>query len=222
MTGRTVTVASLLVGAALLGAAAAADAQGARPPACVHANDEVSRYRLGHDRNGAPNAVDPLRAVRAGSAVYAACQQDGQFLLAFSMAKIDAAKDIRRTPLAERTGLFNEGVAGLELLRQQVLRGQSDRYEVFNTLGLTYYDLQQYDRAVGVLSQGQKFAGRMTAASQQNTFFTLGLAQMKLGRRAEAAAAFGQASRAGHPQAAQWQKQAQAPLRAQIQMQVKR
>ncbi|HEY0413878.1 MAG TPA: hypothetical protein VGD66_12140 [Allosphingosinicella sp.] len=209
---------ALLAAAALSSLPWPAAAQPARSPDCVRANDEVTRYRLGHDRSGAPNAVDPLRAVRAGSAAYARCEGDGAFLLAFSMAKIDAAKDIRRTPLNQRTSLFNEGVAGLELLRRQVLKGQSDRYEVFNTLGLTYYDLQQYDRSVAVLSEGQKFAGKMTRASQQNTFFTLGMAQMKLGRRAEASAAFGQASRAGHPAAAQWQKQALAPLRVRVQM----
>jgi hypothetical protein len=210
------TAASLLLTGALV--ATAASAQATRSPECAKANDEVTRYRLGHDRNGAANAVDPRRAVAVGSLAYARCQGDGALLLAFSMAKIDAAKDVKHTPLNQRTSLFNEGVAGLELLRRQVLKGASDRYEVFNTLGLTYYDLQQYDKSVAVLSEGQKFAARMTRASQQNTFFTLGMAQLKLGRRAEAAAAFGQASRAGHPQAAQWQKQAQAPLRVQTQM----
>jgi hypothetical protein len=199
------TAASLVLTAAF--AAAPAPAQPSRSAECVRANDEVSRYRL----------VDPRRAVSVGSAAYARCQSDGAFLLALSMARIDAAKDVKRTPLNQRTALFNEGVAGLEQVRRLVLKGASDQYEVFNALGLTYYDLQQYDKSVGVLSEGQKFAGRMTRASQQNTFFTLGMAQMKLGRRAEAASAFGQASRAGHPQAAQWQKQALAP-RAQMQM----
>jgi hypothetical protein len=199
------TATLLLVAGASLGTAAGA--QPSRSPECTRAADEVTHNRL----------VDPRRAVAAGSAAYARCQGDGAFLLAFSMAKIDAAKDVKRAPLNQRTSLFNEGVAGLDLLRRQVLKGESNQYEVFNTLGLTYYDLQQYDRSVAVLSEGQRFAGRMTRATQQDTFFTLGMAQLKLGRRAEAAAAFGQASRAGHPQAAQWQKQAQAPLRAQMQ-----
>jgi tetratricopeptide (TPR) repeat protein len=205
-----------LLAAALLGASWQAAAQPARTPECVRANDDVTRYRLGHDRNGAANAVDPLRAVRIGAAAYARCQGDGFFLLAFSMAKIDAAKDVQRTPLSQRTGLFNEGVGGLELLRRRVLAGQSDRYEVFNTLGLVYYDLQQYDKSVAILSEGRKFAGKMSRASQQNTYFTLGMAQLKLGRRAEASAAFGAASQAGHPQAAQWQKQVQVPLQMRV------
>lgn len=185
----------------------AAPAFSQRNAACVKANDDVTRLRLGHDRAGRPNAIDLPRALAVGQNSATACQGDDSFLLAYALARIDAAKDVKHTPLQSRTPLFNAALSDLETIRQRVAAGRSDRYEIFNTLGLIYYDLQQYDRSVAVLRQAARFSGRMSPDSRQKTYFTLGMAQMRLGLSGEAAAAFGEAQRNGHPTAGQWQRQ---------------
>jgi tetratricopeptide (TPR) repeat protein len=186
--------------ASLVVAATVAEAQGqpVRSPRCVTAQEEVSRYRLGRD--GAP--IDARRAVAAGARAEAACRGDGGFLLAYSLARIDLSKETQRVGLAERKALFEAGLAGLERVRAYVAQRKSDRYEIYNVLGLVYYDVGDYQKSIDVLNSSAPFLKLMTATSRQNTFFTKGMALYQLGRNAEAAVSFGYAKRFGHAAAA--------------------
>jgi hypothetical protein len=193
--------APLLVALVVAATAAEAQVQPDRSPRCVTAQQEVTRHRLGRD--GA--RVDAGRAVAEGGRAEAACRGDGGFLLAYSLARIDLSKETRRVGLAERKALFEAGVRGLEQVRGYVVQRKSDRYEIYNVLGLVYYDVGDYQKSIGVLNSSAPFLELMTQTSRQNTFFTKGMALYQLGRNAEAAVAFGYAKRFGHAQAARWE-----------------
>lgn len=205
------TVTSRLLAAAaaaaiLLPVTATAQAQvPARTAFCVAANDEVTRHRLGKDRAGRPYPVNVGQAVAAGRRADARCRADGGFLLAYALARIDLAKDVKASSVENRTANFNSALADLDLVKRLVLAGKSDRYEVFNTLGLIYHETKQYEKAIAVLNQSAPVLNKLSLRSKQNTFFTRGLAQLELGRSAEAGASFAQAKKLGHPQAAQWE-----------------
>ena len=181
-----------------------------RDPQCVAANDEVTKHRLGKDRAGKLYRVDLQRAVAAGRAAEGRCRGDGGFMLAYALARIDLSKDTDAVQLKERTALFNSAVQDLALVRRYVQSGQSDRYEVFNVLGLIYHDIGQYQESIDVLNASAPFFKKMTKTSRQNTFFTKGMALYQLGRNAEAAVAFGYAKRFGHALAAQWESSMRA------------
>jgi tetratricopeptide (TPR) repeat protein len=182
-----------------------ASAQAARKPECVAANDEVTRLRLGRDRAGRGYAVNVPQAVAAGLRAAPRCSGDDPFLIAFALARIDLAKDVKQTPLESRTSHFNNALASLDVVKRRVAAGKSDRYEVFNILGLIYYDTQQFERSIAVLLESAPFLGRMTPTSRRNTFFTKGMAYYHLGRVQEAEASFATARKFGHPEAARWQ-----------------
>jgi len=187
-----------LGGLALAPAVAAAQTRSA---ACVTANNTVTQFRLGKDRAGRPSRVDLPRAVAAGDAAVRQCRSDDLFLLAYALARIDLSADAKRSTPAQRTRLFNAALADLEQLKTKVLAGKSDRYEVFNILGLIYYDTGQLDRSLAALNAGVPLLPRMTAASRQKTLLTLGMAQARIGQPAKAATTFDLAAKNGHPQA---------------------
>jgi hypothetical protein len=186
-----------LLALALTLAAGPAAAQ-TRSAACASANDEVTRLRLGKDRNGRPNRIDLPKAVSVGAAAAARCAGDDRFVLAYALARIDLSGDVKRTPYARRTEMFNGAVADLEALKAKVLAGRSDRYEVFNVLGLVYYDVGQFDRSIAALSAGTPLLGRMTETSRRNTLVTLAMAQAQTGQSTKAAANFDRAAQAGY------------------------
>ena len=168
-------VAALAVaGAALAPAVAAAQARNA---ACVTANNTVTQFRLGKDRAGRPNRVDLPRAVAAGDAAVRQCRGDDLFLLAYALARVDLSADPKRSTPAQRTKTFNAALADLEQLKTKALAGKSDRYEVFNILGLIYYDTGQLDCSLAALNAGVPLLPRMTAASRQKNLLTLGMAR---------------------------------------------
>lgn len=191
--------------ACFVGGATAAGAQTGRSPECVRANDEVTKHRTGKDRAGRAHSVSAEQAVAVGRRFATRCDGDSGFLLAFALARIDLAKDVRRVSLSERGELFRDGVADLERVKQRASRGQSDRYEVFNILALIYYDTKQYEKSLAVLLESAPHFERLTTTSRRNTFFTRGMAQYQLGRYDDAARSFAYARKFGHPGAATWE-----------------
>jgi hypothetical protein len=191
----------LALAAAAAVSGAQAQAQAARSPACVAANDEVTRLRIGRSRSGAAARVDVPKAVATGAAAAAQCRGDDKFLLAYALARIDLSTDTKRGTPAARTALFNASVDDLETVKRHVLAGASDRYEVFDILGLIYYQTGQFDRSVASLSVPPALLGKMTPDSRQKTYFTLGMAQAQVGRPNQAAQAFDLAAKNGHPRA---------------------
>lgn len=196
---------ALLLSAALLAAGAAAatpmlPTQGPpqRVSACIVANDDVTRMRLGKDRTGKPFPVDLVGAVARGDQVRGQCSGDGAFMLAYSLARIDLSGDPKRggTP-AERKVIYNAGLADLEGLRSQVLAGRSDRYEIFNILALIYTSTGQPARAAAVTQSAKPFLSRMSAESRQKTLVNQGVAQAQLGQSAPAVQSFNLARQAG-------------------------
>lgn len=194
--------ASILLTAAL---PAPASAQPARKPECIAANDEVTRHRLGRDRAGRAFPVNVPQAVAVGLRAAPRCSGDDPFLIALALARIDLAKDVSQTSVESRTSHFNNALAYLNLVKQRVATRKSDRYEVFNILGLIYYDTQQYEKSIAVLLESAPFIGRMSLTSRRNTFFTKGMAYYHLGRTEEAEISFANAKKFGHPEAARWQ-----------------
>lgn len=187
------------------GGAFAQTGTAARAPECVAANDEVTRLRLGHDRAGRAAPVNPGQAVAAGRRAAGRCSGDNAFLIAYALARIDLSKDIKGVSLDNRTSYFNGALADLELVKRRVEARQGAQYEIFNILGLTYYDTRQYEKSIAVLNEAGPFLNASTTVSRRNTYFTKGMAQYQLGRTAEAASSFGTASKFGHPQAARWE-----------------
>ncbi|HYE29441.1 MAG TPA: hypothetical protein VEA61_14575 [Allosphingosinicella sp.] len=185
--------------------AATAHAQAPRHAECVKANDEVTKYRLGKNRAGRLAAVNVQKAVAIARQFRSRCSSDGQFMLASGLAKTDLAKDVANVGLDERAQLFREGVADLEGVKTLVLAGRSDQYEVFNVLGLIYYETKRFEESLAVIEASAPVFAKMTLRSRRNTFFTRGLAQYQLGREADASRSFGYAKMFGHPEAAAWQ-----------------
>jgi hypothetical protein len=199
----------LVLRAALL--ATTAQAGPSRNPACVAANDLVTRLRIGKDRLGKPSAVDAAGAVAAGNTNAVACRGDDGFLLAYSLARIDLASDTKRQSLPARNAMFNAALADLEAIRSSVQAGRSDRYEIFNILALIYYNTGQFAKAETTTKASAPFAGRMTPESAQKTLVNQGLAQAQLGKSAEASASFDQAARKGYPHAAELKRKMLLP-----------
>ena len=192
---------ALGVSAAL--AATASHAQLPRSARCVAANDQVTRLRIGKDRQGRPNAVDVAGAVAAGAAALGDCRGDTGFLLAFSLARIDLASDARRSAPAARTAMFNTALADLETIKSSVLAGKSDRYEIFDILALIYYNTGQFEKAIATTDASTPVFARMTPGSQQKTLVTRGLAQAQLGKPAAASLSFDLAAKRGYAHSAE-------------------
>jgi hypothetical protein len=183
-------------GLALLGVAPAL-AQVARIPACVTANDDVTRMRLGKDRAGRPSPIDLPGSVARGDRARGQCSGDDGFMLAYALARIDLSGDTKRGTPTQRTALFNAAVADLEGLRGLVVAGRSSRYEIFNILGLIYNSTGQPKRGADVTASATPFLPKMTAESRQKTLITQGVAQAQLGQSAPAAKSFDLAKKAG-------------------------
>lgn len=183
----------------------AQDVTQTRDRQCVVANDEVTRRRIGRDRAGNTYSVNVGQAVSVGRMAAARCQGDDQFLLAYALARLDLAKEVKRLDVSERTALFNGGIEDLELIKLRVLSRQSDSVEIFNILGLIYYETKQYEKSISTLEASAPFISRLTQRSLRNTFFTRGMAQFQLGQFPQAATSFSYAKKFGHPDAARWE-----------------
>jgi hypothetical protein len=179
-----------------------AQAPSGRDAVCASANDEITRLRLGKDRAGRPGRVDVPRAVALGDARVARCRNDDLFMLAYALARVDLSRDIKRSTPTQRTALFNGAVRDLEALKAKVVAGRSDRYEIFNILGLIYYDTGQFEMSKAVLQASAPFQSRMTPESRGKTLVTLGLALAQTGQTAKAAATFDNAAAGGYRRAA--------------------
>jgi len=183
--------------------ATALHAQTPRAPACVAANDQVTRLRTGKDRQGRPNAVDVAGAVAAGDAALRNCRGDSTFLLAYALARIDLASDVKRTTPTARAAMFNNALADLETIKASVLAGRSDRYEIFNILALIYYNTGQFAKAIAVTDASAPVFVRMTPTSRQKTLVTRGLAQAQLGQPGAATTSLNLAARNGYAHTAE-------------------
>ena len=172
-----------------------------RDAACVVANDDVTRMRLGKDRAGSASRIDLPGAVARGDAARSQCSRDDGFMLAYALARIDLSADASRGTREARTAMFNTSVADLEAIRAKVIAGQSDRLEVFNVLGLIYNSTGQPARSLAVTQSAQPFMARMAAPSKQKTLITQGIAQAQLGQSTPAVKSFDQAKSAGSAQA---------------------
>jgi len=198
---RKIPFLALMIPAALT--ATALDSQTPRAPACVAANDQVTRLRIGKDRQGRPNAVDVAGAVAAGDAALRNCRGDSAFLLAYALARIDLASDVKRSTPTARTAMFNRALIDLEAIKASVLAGRSDRYEVFDILALIYYNTGQFSKAIAITEASAPVFVRMTPASRQKTLVTRGLAQAQLGRSGAATTSLDLAARNGYPHTAE-------------------
>lgn len=174
-----------------------------RSPACISANDNVTRMRLGKDRLGRAYPVDVVGAVAAGRSALVRCRSDSGFMLAYALARVDLAAESRRSTPAARTTMFEEAVADLEAIKSSVMAGRSDRYEIFNILALIYYDSRQHEKSLAVSKSATPYLPRMTAASQQKLLVTQGMAQAQMGQSKAADASFKRAQQSGHPKAAE-------------------
>ena len=198
---RKIPLFALMVSAALTGTAL--HCQVPRAPGCVAANDQVTRLRIGKDRQGRPNAVDIAGAVAAGDAALRNCRGDSTFLLAYGLARIDLASDVKWSIPTVRTAMFNRALADLETIKTSVLAGRSDRYEIFDILALIYYNTGQFAKAIAVTDASAPVFVRMTPASRQKTLVTRGLAQAQLGRSDAATISLNLAARNGYPHTAE-------------------
>jgi len=174
-----------------------------RAPACVAANDQVTRLRIGKDRLGRPNAVDVARAVAAGDTASGNCRGDSSFLLAYALARIDLASDVKWSTPTARAAMFNRALTDLETIKASVLAGRSNRYEIFNILALIYYNTGQFAKTIAVTDASAPVFVRMTPASRQKTLVTRGLAQAQLGRSDAATISLNLAARNGYPHTAE-------------------
>lgn len=173
-----------------------------RAPACVQVHEEVRKWRLGKDRQERPHAVDVPRAVAIGRAAADRCRGDDGFLLAYSLARIDLSADPRRGAPEERAAQFRAAVTDLEEVRTAVLGGRSQRYEIFNILGLIYFDTRRYTDSVAVTTPPAALMAKMTPKARQYTLATRAMAYALLGQSTSAAQSFDMATKSGHPGAA--------------------
>jgi hypothetical protein len=178
-------------------------AQAPRSSACVAANDQVTRLRLGKDRLGKPNAVDVAGAVAAGDAAAGSCRADSAFLLAYALARIDLSSDVKRAAPMPRAAMFNAALTDLETIKALVLAGRSDRYEIFDILALIYYNTGQFAKAVAVTDASTPIFAHMSPVSRQKTLITRGLAQAQLGQTEKASASLDLAAKNGYAHTAE-------------------
>ena len=172
-----------------------------RVPACVSANDAVTAARLGRDRNGASVRRDLALSVSVGQNAVARCRNDDGFMLAYALARVDLARDTTKGTPQSRTAIFNTALADLEAIKTKVIARQSDRLEIFNVLGLIYYETNQFSKSLATIDASAPLVARMTPESRQKMFVTRGMAQAQLGKSADAARSFDNAARFGHPNA---------------------
>lgn len=185
----------VLAAISLPGAVHAAD----RDPACVRANDRVTQLRIGRTRTGQSTPLNVANAVKTGETFLSKCNGDDNFMLAFALARVDLSAQVKFGTPDQRAKYFNSAVRDLTALDGKVRSGRSDHYEIFNVLGLVYYEAGQYQKAIDELRGASPFLSKMTAASAQKTLVTLGVAFGQLGQNDAGAKAFDQAVTFGYP-----------------------
>ncbi len=205
---RSIPAAGLAVAmAAMTLPASPAEAQPTRPLGCEVATDLIEKLRRVRAPATRATPANLARAVRTGKLMGRGCRSDEDFLVAYALARIELSGDIQNTALEARTAYFNAGLADLELVRRSVLRGESERFDIFSILGRIYNDIQQYEKSLAVLLESAPYFGRLSAASRRESLFTKGMAYYHLGRREEAANSFANAGKFGHPDAARLEAQ---------------